>query len=164
MNRNGIIPEIKSNILILFSAIFIIAFPAACLDAGEDNINVASVTNIAQYNISRRSTADPPKKNPFSSAPSSDDDYSFMPDGIDAVSCSIFGNIPVIVEGPTTLEFWWRGSNAGIMSFILNGKVQSVQYRDNGWQKYKLILSEKGTHHLKWVYTASEEKYASITP
>jgi hypothetical protein len=87
-----------------------------------------------------------------------------MPTGIDAVSCAIFGDIPVVVDGPTVIEFWWRGSNTGTMLFVLNGSIRAVQYKDNGWKKYKLVIDKKSLQYLKWVYKATADGYASIQP
>ena len=84
-------------------------------------------------------------------------DSNFMPDGIDAVTCAVFGNIPAVVEGPTVVEFWWRGSDSGVMFFTLNGIIQAVQKKDNGWQKYKLTINDSGIQHIKWVYKSASE-------
>jgi hypothetical protein len=80
-----------------------------------------------------------------------------LPDGIDAVTCAAFGPIPAVVEGPTVLEFWWRGSQSGIMFFTINGSVKATMTGDNGWQKINYIIKEAGPQMIKWVYKAANK-------
>lgn len=150
------------NNILLITVIFMAFFPAIILPA-EEPVMLASAV---QYSALIRYTTETKNIDPAgNTSPASDSgDFSSMSAGIDAASCSIFGDIPVIVEGPTEIEFWWRGSNSGLMLFILNGKIQAVQHKDSGWIKYKLTISKKGTHHLKWAYKPSAEKYASTQP
>jgi hypothetical protein len=84
-----------------------------------------------------------------------------MPDGIDAASCEMYGAIPAVVEGPADLEFWWRGSENGVIIFTDNGKIAAVQYKDSGWQKYKYTIRGSGTHVIKWAYKAVDANLAS---
>jgi hypothetical protein len=136
--------------------------PAVFLLADEP----VTLANLGQYDVSMRYTSAAENSDPAGNTSPVNDfkDFSSMPAGIDAASCAIFGNIPVIVEGPTVIEFWWRGSNAGTILFVLNGSIQAVQYKDNGWIKYKLTINKKGTHHLMWAYKSSAEGYASLQP
>lgn len=75
-----------------------------------------------------------------------------IPDGIDAATCTAMGNVPVIVEGPTKLEFWWRGSDSGIISFYVNGKRQAIVERDTGWQKFTYNVEDTGVHTIRWIF------------
>ncbi len=143
----------------LSAAVLMGLLPVALLHA-EEPIQLACA---GQYAISMRYTAAAKYNDSAGNTPPADD-FGSMASGIDAVSCSIFGDIPVVVYGPTVIEFWWRGSNAGTMLFVLNNSIQAVQYKDNGWIKYRLTINKKGAQQLKWVYRASAEGYASIQP
>lgn len=149
-------------IMVLSAAVLMVFLPTVILLAEEP----VKLANVGQYDVSMRYMAAAKNIDPAGNTPPANDfkDFSSMPAGIDAVSCDIFGNIPVVVEGPTVIEFWWRGSNAGTILFVLNGSIQAVQHKDNGWIKYKLTINKKGTQHLMWVYKASTEGYASIQP
>lgn len=144
-------------IVILVVAAFLIFLPAIVLRAEEP----VQMANIGQYDNLLRYQPVPENDGSAEnlSVPKND---SSMPDGIDAVSCAVFGNIPVVIEGPTELEFWWRGSETGVMIFTLNGRIKAVQYKDNGWQKYKLSINEQGTQYLKWIYKNTAEAQAAI--
>jgi hypothetical protein len=76
-----------------------------------------------------------------------------VPDGIDAATCSLMGAVPVIVEGPTKLEFWWRGSDSGVITLYVNGHPQAVVVRDEGWKKFSYTITEAGVHSIKWIFT-----------
>jgi hypothetical protein len=156
MKKNG-----NSILLIvaLSAAVLTVFLPAARLRAEEP----VQMANVGQYDVSMRYTAAVENNVPAENTPSAND-FSSMSTGIDAVSCAIFGDIPAVVDGPTVIEFWWRGSNAGTMLFVLNNSIQAVQYKDNGWIKYRLTINKKGAQQLKWVYRASAEGYASIQP
>lgn len=135
--------------LIFLSVVFLYA---------EEPIQMAS---IGQYNSSNGYMPVPEEGIPAekTAAPQNDAD---IPDGIDAVSCAIFGNIPAFVEGPTDVEFWWRGSDAGVLIFTLNNKIQAIQYKDSGWQKFTMSINGQGTYKLKWIYKNAAEAQAAI--
>src|ERR1035437_3290350 len=142
---------------VLVSAAFLMFLSAAVLRA-EEPVQMAS---IGQYDSSMGYQPVSENEDPAENKPILKND-SPMPDGIDAVSCAVFGNIPVVVEGPTEIEFWWRGSDAGVMIFTLNGRIQAIQYKDNGWQKYRLVINGQGTQYLKWIYKNAAEAQAAI--
>jgi hypothetical protein len=75
-----------------------------------------------------------------------------IPDGIDAATCTVMGNVPVIVEGPTKLEFWWRGSDSGVITFYVNGKKEAVVEKDSGWQKLIYNVENPGVHTIRWIF------------
>ena len=160
LDKKSEIKGINDSILlmaILVVAALLIFLPAITLRAEEP----VQMANIGQYDKSLGYKPVPENDGSAEdfSVPKND---SSVPDGIDAVSCAVFGNIPVVIEGPTELEFWWRGSEAGVMIFTLNGRIQAVQHKDNGWQKYKLIINEQGTQYLKWIYKNAAEAQAEI--
>ena len=161
-NKNVKMKKTGNSILLIMvlSAAVLMAFLPTVLLRAEEPVQLA---NVGQYDGSMRYTAATENNDSTGNTPPAEN-FSSMPAGIDASSCAIFGNIPVVVDGPTVIEFWWRGSNAGTMLFVLNGSIQAVQYKDNGWIKYKLTINKKGAQHLKWVYKASAEGYASIQP
>ena len=74
------------------------------------------------------------------------------PEGIDAATCKTFGKIQAAVEGPTELEFWWKGSDTGVLTFYVNGKAESVMIENTGWQILKFSVKNSGTHTISWEY------------
>lgn len=62
------------------------------------------------------------------------------------------GNVPVIVEGPTKLEFWWRGSDSGVITFYVNGKRVAAVEKDSGWQKLTYNVENAGVHTIRWIF------------
>jgi len=122
-------------IAVLVITALLVLLPAVLLHA-EGPMQLASVQ---RYDNSRAYTA-------------SRENDNLMPDGIDAASCAAFGAIPAVVEGPTVLEFWWRGSDTGAILFTVNGKTEAVECKDNGWKKFRYVVKEAGTHFVKWVY------------
>ncbi len=78
-----------------------------------------------------------------------------VPDGIDAATCSAMGAVPVIVEGPAKLEFWWRGSDSGIITLYVNGHALALLEKDSGWRKFSCNIAEAGVHTIKWIFKAN---------
>jgi hypothetical protein len=64
------------------------------------------------------------------------------------------------VTGPGTLNFWWRISSLGSLSFAINGISQSAINFVSGWQ-LKTVYLGSGSQTLSWTYTGGSSSFGA---
>jgi len=75
-----------------------------------------------------------------------------------ALSANQQSTMETTVPGPATLTFWWKVSsstNAGYVSFSVDGVEQARISGNQNWQQYTSYLST-GAHTLTWAYTKTD--------
>jgi hypothetical protein len=131
----------KSIAVYIFLLAALIILMLAPMASAEDPVQMASIKGFGASTFQNEIIA-------------SDDD---KPEGIDAATCKTFGKIQASVDGPTELEFWWKGSDTGILTFYVNGKAESIMTENKGWQLLKFSVKDGGPHFLSWEYKGQDK-------